>query len=200
MSLRSLRTVLLSLSLLGCTSLFAAPLTVNVAGIQSVGEFGDPENTVLTFNVGANATITSFAYDVNLSTARPGWLSDFGLAFSDSALTTGVLFNPGYGDNFAGTASYADYLDLVADDFSFQVGGDGILRLEFYEDFDDFVGVDGTWNFGTLTFGVDTVDDPAPVPEPASGLLLGAGLATMAFVGRRRRTLPSPAASAARLA
>jgi hypothetical protein len=41
--------LLVGLSFFACTSLFAAPLVVDVTGVQSNGEFGDPDNTVLTF-------------------------------------------------------------------------------------------------------------------------------------------------------
>jgi hypothetical protein len=187
MSLRTLSKLLVSLSFFACTSLFATPLVVNVAGIQSVGDVGNADNTVLNFQVGANSHITSVSYSVNVTAFTPSWLSELGLQFTDSDQGTGVIFTAG-GDNNAGTASYADSADLAAIGLDFFVGADGILRLEFFEDFDDFAGADGQWNFGTVTFGV-TEETPPPgnVPEPATGLLLGAGLALMAY-SRRRRT------------
>jgi len=54
MSLRSISTMLVSLALFACSSLFAAPLLVDVAGIQSNGLFGDSGNTVLSIEVGVN--------------------------------------------------------------------------------------------------------------------------------------------------
>lgn len=191
MSLASFNKLLVSLSFFACTSLFAAPLVVDVTGVQSNGEFGDPNNTVLTFNVGANSTITSLDYVLNLTAYRPSWLSEIGLAFTDSSVSDGVLFNPGLGTDASGTQTYSGSADLSALGLSFQVGSDGILRLEFYEDWDDFTGPDGQWNFGTITFGVTPVDqpgDPEPVPEPASTLLVAGGLALMGYAGRRRRT------------
>lgn len=189
MSLRSLRKLLVSLSLLACTSAFAAPLVVNVAGAESFGEYGDSSNTVLTYNVGANVTITGISYNVNLTAFTPSWLSELSLAFGNSAQTDVVAFNPGFGDDGAGTGIYADSADLVDLGLSFQVGADGILRLEFFEDYDDFDGADGIWNSGTITFLTDAVDVPpsGDVPEPASALLVGAGLAAMGYAGRRRR-------------
>lgn len=187
MSLRSLSKLLVGLSLLACTSVFAAPLVVNVAGVQSVGEVGDSGNTVFTFNVGAGSTITSIAYNLNLTAFSPSWLSEIGLYFSSSDQSDGLFFTPGFDDPNPGTASYADSADLVALGLSFAVGTDGILRLEFFEDFDDSsVSPDGVWNFGTITFGVQEVPG-TNVPEPASALLTGAGLAVMAYAGRRRR-------------
>jgi hypothetical protein len=188
MSLRSLRKLLVSLSLFACTSVFAAPLVVNVAGIESFGEVGDSGNTVLTFNVGAFATITGISYNVNLTAFNPSYLSELGLYFGDTDQTTGVFFTPGFADADPGTATYADAADLVDLGLAFQVGADGLLRLEFFEDFDDAsVSPDGIWNFGTITFTTDVVDPPGDVPEPASGLLMGAGLALIGFTARQRR-------------
>jgi len=186
MILRFLSKLLVSLSLLACTPVFAAPLVVNVAGIQSYATIGDSGNTVLTFNVGAFATITGIAYNVNLTAFNPSYLSELALYFGDSDQTTGVFFTPGFEDTHPGTGTYADAADLVALGLDFQVGADGLLRLEFYEDFNDTsVTPDGIWNFGTITFLTDAVD----VPEPASGLLIGAGLALIGYGARRRKVV-----------
>jgi hypothetical protein len=190
MSLRSLKKLLIACSLFACTSAFAAPFTFNVGGVQSIGELGDPENQVYEINVGANATITSVSYTVNLTTIGFSYLSEFALAFTNGAFTDGVLLNPGIGDDGPGTGTYSELIDLVAEGLSFSVDADGILRLEFYEDFDDDAGADGIWNFGTITFNTDADVPTVPgtdVPEPATGMLMGAGLALMGYTARRRR-------------
>jgi len=198
MKLNTVAKALAGLSFFACASLFAAPLTVNVAGIQSHGEIGDSNNTVLNFNVGAGSTINAISYSLNLTAFSPSWLSEIGLSFTDSDGIEGVVFNPGFEDEAAGTATYSDSADLAALGLSFQVGADGILRLEFYEDYDDFDGPDGQWNFGTITFDiagyvpggpdVPPVDPgtPGEVPEPATALLMAAGLGMIGY-GRRRR-------------
>jgi hypothetical protein len=188
MSLRSLRKLLVSLSLLACTSVFAAPLVVNVAGMESYGEYGDGGNTVMTYNVGANVTITGISFDVNVTAFSPSWLSELSLAFEDSSQLNGIFFNPAFLDDSPGTGSYSDSADLVDLGLSFQVGADGLLRLEFFEGYDDFEGADGIWNFGTITFMTDAVDGPGgEVPEPATGMLMGAGLALIGYTARRRK-------------
>lgn len=179
-----LKTLFAGLSLLACTSVFAGTLTVDVSGIESHGYIGEPDNTVLTFDVGANSRITGFSFDVNVTAFSPSWLSEIGLMFTGSDQFDGVIFTPGVGEIFSGTGSYADFADLVALGLDFTVGADGILRLEFFEDWDDDFGADGVWNFGTITFEYES--ETAAVPEPGSILLLGAGLAMMGYAGRRR--------------
>lgn len=191
MSLRTLSKLLVSLSLLACTTAFAVPLTFDIDGISSYGALGNPNNQVFALDVGAGATITSVAFDVNLTAFSPSWLSELGLAFTDSGFTTGVLLTPGFADANPGTASYAGMDDLVAEGLSFSVGADGILRLEFYEGYDDFAGVDGAWNFGTVTFDVQggTVPPGGDVPEPPVDWLMGAGLALATYFGRRHASM-----------
>lgn len=188
MSLRSLHKLLIGLSFFASSSAFATPITVDFSDIQSYGERGNAGNAVFELNVGANAVVTWVDYNVNVTAYAPSFLSELGLAFSDSAATTGVLLTPGVGDNGPGTATYSELLDLVAQQLSFSVGADGILRLEFYEDFGDRLFPDGIWNTDSMTFyfAGDVVDPGTGVPEPASALLLGAGLVMMAYCSRRR--------------
>lgn len=184
MSLGYLNRLLVSSLFFASTSLCAAPLTVNIAGVQSYGEMGDAGNTVLRFNVGANATITAVDYSINLTAFTPSWLSEIGLAFSNSDVSRGIVFNPGFGDEFTGTGTYTGSADLRDFGLAFNVGTDGILRLEFYEDFDDFGGADGIWNFGSITFGIEP--EVVTLPEPSTALMLGAGIMMIGY--RRRRS------------
>lgn len=189
MSVRAFSKFLASLSLFACASVFAAPVVVNVAGIESIGEQGDPRNTVLMLNVGANAHIVSVGYDINVTAFDPSWLSELTLAFSDTS-GNGVFFSPSDVDD-PGTGSYADFADLISLGLDFNVGADGILMLEFFDGFDDGIEPNGIWNSGTITFGIEDIIAPPgnDVPEPGTVLLLGAGLAALGYTSRRRRAV-----------
>lgn len=185
--------LLASLSFFACASLSAAPLVVDVAGIQNFGTAGDAANTVRSYQVGANATITSVSYDVNVTAFWPSYLVEIGLVFEDSAQTESrTLFPSEESDIFPGTATYTGFVDLVDLGLSFKVGADGILSLEFFDDYDDFDGADSQWNFGNITFGIEPAS--SDVPEPATLLLMGAGLGVLGYTTRRRRTVGSRAA------
>lgn len=184
MSLASLRTLLASLSFFTCSSLFATPLVVDVAGIQSHGFVGDPDNAVLNFHIGANATIISIGYSVGLTADMPSFLSDMGVNLTNSAQSDGVFVRPGYLDFSPGSGTYNGFAVLADIGLGFNVGSDGILRLEFFEFFDDiFPGVEGQWDFGTLTIDYEAAQ---AVPEPGSFLLTGAGLGLLGYTRRRR--------------
>ena len=193
MSLRSLKNLLVGLSLLVCTSAFAVPFVVNVAGVQSFGAPGAAGNTIFTLNVGAGSRVIGIAYDVNITAYTPSYLSEIGVYFSNSAQSEYFYFTPGFQDENSGTGSYVNSFDLIQLGLDLTVGADGLLRLEFFEDFNDAaVSPDGIWNFGTIT--LDVTGDNVPggpgtnIPEPATGMLMGAGLALMGFTARRRRS------------
>lgn len=189
MSLNVLKKALASSLFLASTSLFAAQLTVSVDGVDSVGMRGSPENSVMTFDIGANSSITGVSYTVNMTAFTPSWLSELGLAFTGSQNTGGVEIRPASYYAVAGTASFSDAVDLVQLGQDFNVGADGILRLEFFESFNDSrISPDGRWNFGDITFEY-TPETVNAVPEPATALLLGGGAMLMGVVGRRRRAV-----------
>lgn len=153
----------------------------DVSGITSNGFYGDPENQVFFLNVGANAEIVSVTWNATINSPSPSWLSEALVDFTDSGETAGVSLGIGFGEDFSGTGTYSGSGVLADFGLSFNVGADGLLRLEFHEDFDDVAGADATWTSGTLVFGVSAV------PEPGTYAMMAAGLLAIGAVARRRR-------------
>ncbi|MFG6449079.1 PEP-CTERM sorting domain-containing protein [Roseateles sp. BYS180W] len=152
---------------------------LNLNDVASRGSLGAPGNSVLELQVGANATITSLQWDLSLTAFDPSWLSELRVTFSDKDGLDGLTFTPGVGEQRSGTQTFSGNADIAAAGLSFQVGSDGVLRLEFHEGFVDGGNPDGLWN-GKLTFGV------SPVPEPSTYALMALGLLAVGAASRRR--------------
>lgn len=191
MLVRAFSKFIAGLSLFACASAFAGQIDFNVAGVQSNSEMFSSDNNVFNFNVGANNHVIGLSYNFNVTAFEPSYLSELQFIFSNSALTDGVIYTPGVGDDHPGTATYTDIVDLIAEGLDFSVGADGILRLEFAEDFSDELFPDGVYNFGNISFFLenDLVPPSNDVPEPGSVLLLGVGLAALGYTSRRRRAV-----------
>lgn len=165
----------------GTNSRSISYMTINVSNIPSWDYYGNALNVVQGYNLGANSHVVGIGYDVTLRADGFSWLADMSCAFEDSAQVGGVFLTPGYADTFSGTGTYSSggIVDLVGLALDFNVGGDGNLRVEYWENYDDYAGaVDGYWLGGTMTIAYEQV--PAP---SAMALLGGAGL----LVARRRR-------------
>lgn len=174
-------TALCAAAQLGTAQAAPTSVSVDVAGILDMDERDAPTNTVQELFVGAGLFITTLAWNVTLTSHDPSYLSEMQVTFSDS-LGHGVTFTPGGGDDFTGTATYAGFQDLRLLGQHFQLGQDGMLRLEFHDAYKDlpFDEAEGTWNAGTLTFGV------SPVPEPETWALMAGGLLAVLALARRR--------------
>jgi hypothetical protein len=159
----------------------------NISDIASFGEFGDPANNVFTRNIGAGSVITGVSYNVNVTAFDPSYLSELVLGFTPSDTAGGVFLTPGFADFGPGTADYSGDADLVDLGLSFAVGADGLLRLEFFEDFDDgSVAPDGVWNSGSITFTY-TPSGVGAVPEPATWAMMIGGFGVVGGAMRRRQ-------------
>jgi hypothetical protein len=158
--------------------------TIDVAGAISYGLAGTAGNTLNSIILAPNAHVTAVGWNVSLTAYSGSWLTDMKVSLLESTGALGVNLTPGYADNFAGTASYSSFgaVDLVGIANDFYVGSDGVLKVQFFEDFNDLAAADGVWNSGSIT----VVYAPAAVPEPASWLTLGAGLWGCAAWSRRR--------------
>ncbi|MEL4180947.1 PEP-CTERM sorting domain-containing protein [Roseateles sp. PN1] len=157
--------------LLGSAAFVGSGLVLDVSGIDSKDALGSPLNTVLNVQVGANALINSLTWDLQLQAFDPSWLSHIKLSLGPSSGAGLVAFTPGINDEYSGSAHYSGSANLVDYGLAFQVGADGLLRLEFFEGVDNGVEpTDGKWLSGTLSLGI------SPVPEPSSYGLMALGL------------------------
>lgn len=165
----------------GTNSRSISYMTINVSNIPSWDYYGNALNVVQSYNLGANSHVVGIGYDVTLQADGFSWLADMSCAFEDSGQVGGVFLTPGYADYFSGTSTYSSggIVDLVGLALDFNVGGDGTLRVEYWENYDDYANaIDGYWLGGTMTIAYEQI--PAP---SAMALLGGAGL----LVARRRR-------------
>ncbi len=163
---------------------FSATIGLDVTGIESFTTFsaGAPTENFVTFlQLAPFAEVTGTNYDVTITAFAPSWLSEAQIFFTDSAVNVGVVTTPGVGINESGTQTFTAGGALPAD-LVFAVGADGLLRIEFAEDFDDAsVSPDGIWESGTFNFEVSAV------PEPGTYGLMALGLLGVAAAARRRK-------------
>jgi len=177
-----------ALGVVVCTSpALAEGVSVELAvdAVSSWDEFGEPTNVVLTadladlagFGSGQGLIVTGVGFDLTLETFMFSWLSEAEINLDDAdAPSGGLTLNPGVGDDFSGMDTYTTPLTKLADEDRFALTN-GVLRLEFYESFDDLPGViDSEWN-GTITVQV-------VIPAPGGGALAVCGL--LAATRRRR--------------
>lgn len=144
-------------------------LVIDVSGVESWDFQGDPDNTILNVFVGAGATITNIAWNVNLTTLGISWADENTMTFNGAQ-----SINVGAGDAF--TVSNQNYAGSAAS--GIVLDGSGMLSIEFHEvGFDDNPNaVDSFFNSGSITVSY--------VPAPGALAVLGLG---GLVAGRRRR-------------
>ncbi|MBL8745531.1 MAG: hypothetical protein JNK58_04150 [Phycisphaerae bacterium] len=143
-------------------------------------------NFVMYLQVGAGNGVTGIGWDVVLQTLHPSSLiSDIRVQITDSTGLGGFGLVPGLADQSpGGPSSYdSDGQILKLADYSIPhviAMGDGLIRLEFFDNYDDAVGVaDGQWVSGSLF-----LQTYVPIPNTSAVSLLA--IAGIAGLGRRR--------------
>lgn len=158
------------------------PMFFDVSGIESRDGLGSSINEVRYMTIGPGNSIIGGRWDVALTAFSPSWRNEMAVRISDSSGGGGYFLRPGTDGSGFRIETSLDYYKLANYDLpNIMALGDGLIRLEFFETYDDFPSTaDGVWNSGHLEF-LTTI----PAPNGA-GLL---GLAGVAAIGRRRRAL-----------
>ncbi len=159
-------------------------IDLNVSGRISFDGLGAEGNDVVLINIAPGAEVLGLGWNVSMTGIDPSYVSEMAIGFGSSS-TGFVNLRPGISQASPGSGTFSSngIIDLVTAGFNFNVEDDGVLRLEFFETFDDTAGaIDGTWDGGTITLQVSAV------PEPTTYGMMALGLLGVAAAARRRRS------------
>ncbi len=155
-------------------------LFVDVTGVTTNGLELNAANTVRYYAVAPGALVDAISYSLTQTAYSPSWLSEMVVSFTTST-GDGVFLTAGYADSTPGTASYTDSALLSDYGLAFTIPADGLLRVEFFETFDDSsVNPDGLFVSGGVTLA-------GIVPEPSTYGMMALGLLGLGAALRRRQ-------------
>jgi hypothetical protein len=154
-------------------------LMIDVTGVLTNGLEEEAGNTVRFYQLLPGALVDATSFSVSLTAYSPSWRSEMTISFLNSS-GDGVYLAAGAADAAPGSGTYTDSVNLSDFGLAFNVGSDGLLRVEFFESFDDpEVDPDGLFVSGSVTFS-------NVVPEPATYGMMALGLLAVGAAARRR--------------
>lgn len=125
---------------------------IDMSNIDSWDSLDDPSNRIIDLDIGADTKVVGVAWDVGLETFAGSWLSDATVLISDtngSSDRDAILLSPGFDAGEPGNREFSsEGIILFAREGlpEPESGSDGILRLQFFELFDDAPGaIDASW-------------------------------------------------------
>ncbi|MBT8143216.1 MAG: hypothetical protein KJO55_00860 [Gammaproteobacteria bacterium] len=169
----------------------ADTLVIDIFDVNSYDLYGDPSNEVYLIDMagllglpsGTPLHVTGVAWDVSIASQGASWLSEAAVEIADTDVLGGITLTPANDTASPGTMQFSSTMvDLVAGGLDFMLG-DGVLRLEFFELYDDAAdSVDAVWN-GSIEIEATA----AVVPLPATAWLLLSAVIPLLRSRRRKQ-------------
>jgi len=178
---------------------------IDMTGVESWDGLDDADNITIDTNIGAGNIVVGAAWDVGVATVGASWLSEATVLIAStdgSADPNGLSLSPGAGIDESGDQDFTsdgilDFTDAGLPNLA--PTDDGIIRMQFYESFDDNAdAVDANWRNAAAPVvcpGILLDLRPAGLPEEATAVpannpwalaLLIAVLAGLGLVAVRR--------------
>lgn len=166
-------------------------LSLDISGIEHLGDLNDPGNVVLAEALGPGTVVTGIGWDVVLTTVGFSWLSEAVTYVDGSDLDgAGLLLSVGAGMDVQGTAvafSSGGIIDLTDQGIpNIPIQDDGRLYLQFWESFVDNPGSPDAYYEPPSTYDIVglgfVTPDTLPIPT-LSTIGIVALLAALAVVG-----------------
>jgi hypothetical protein len=169
-------------------------IDIDLAGWQSFGGFGRPNNTQIFVNVGAGNTVLGFDYsNLSFSTENGSWLSELTLSVNSTDGETYMDWSPAVLDDAGSIGPLAgSWGGTEGAAGPFGAGGsfsaaDGTLWITVYEGFDDPFGDTGLVRDAVIASGTMRVYLASPIPEPGTYGMMALGLLAVGAVMRKRQ-------------
>ena len=164
-------------------------VSINLAGVASWDEEGDPSNDIINQLLGAGAIVTGLGAHVTVTTVGASWLSEVSMSFG----VGGPIFIDWFNDPLfdgPGTASGSTggIIDLSDNGLpNLPADAAGNFPIEMYEDFDDVPdAIDANYDAGNIDVEFIAGAPVPTMPEWGMIVLLVALLAFGTLLLRRR--------------